>query len=100
PKGAKVDQSEPQLLALTYLIPRPMMNRTADTLMATIVALNWALSLMPMTRIAVITSAITNAGRLNPNSKPKTCGAPSRSWACWISSGERAERRILELVAA
>ena len=37
-----------------------------------------ALSLMPTARIAVITSAITNAGRLKPISIPKT-GAFTRS---------------------
>ena len=58
----------------------------------TMVALNCALSLMPITRIAVIASAIKKAGRLKPNSKPKICGALSRSCACRLSSGEWAER--------
>ena len=43
---------------------------------------------MPITRIAVITNAIRNAGRLNPNSIPKIFGAPTKSWARWTNSGE------------
>ncbi len=39
--------------------------------MVTMVALKRALSLMPTTRIAVITSAIMKAGTLTPISYPK-----------------------------
>ena len=42
-----------------------MTKRTTATLMVTIVALKRALSLMPITRIAVITSAIKKAGTLS-----------------------------------
>jgi hypothetical protein len=52
-------------------------------------ALNFADSLIPITRIVVITSAIRNAGRLNPISRPKMCGAFSSACACASSSGRR-----------
>ena len=42
----------PQLEVLTYLMPRMITNNTTETLIATMVALKRALSLMPTTRIA------------------------------------------------
>ena len=39
-------------------MPKQMTNSTTATLMTTMVALNVALSLMPITRIAVMTSAM------------------------------------------
>ena len=65
--------------------------------MTTMVALKRALSLMPITRIAVITRAIRKAGRLKPISTPKIFGALTRSCARCTSSGERAERMALTL---
>ena len=62
-------------------MPRRITNSTTATLMITIVELKVALSLMPTTRMAVITSAMQNAGRLNPISTPNRCGALTRSCA-------------------
>ena len=56
-----------------------MTKSTTATLMVTMVALKRALSLMPITRIAVITSAMMKAGRLTPISYPKRCGASEQS---------------------
>ena len=56
-------------------------NNTTATLTVTMVALKRALSLIPITRIAVITRAIRNAGRLKPNSNPKMVGAFTSSLA-------------------
>ena len=56
--------------------------------MTTMVALKLALSLMPMQRMKVISSAITNAGRLKPISKPNIFGAFIKSCARATSSGE------------
>ena len=75
PYGAKLCQSLPQFEKFTYLMPRMMTNSTTDNLIATIVALKRALSLMPTTRIQVMIRAITNAGRLKPISTPKMLGA-------------------------
>ena len=50
--------------------------------------LNLALSLIPMTRIVVITSAMMKAGRFNPISTPNQRGAPSRSCARCNNSGD------------
>src|SRR6266436_5231882 len=69
-------------------MPRPITNRTTATLIVTIAALNLALSLMPMTRIAVMTSAIKKAGRLKPISTPKIVGALRSPWA-WLQSAIR-----------
>ena len=79
PKGAKVDQLDPQLAGLDVHAPSPITNSTTATLMVTMVALKRALSWMPPDRMAVITRAISSAGRLKPNSNPKMRGAPSRS---------------------
>ena len=84
--GAKDVQSAPQLLVVTYRKPRPMTNSTTATLMTTMVALKRALSLMPMTRMAVMTSAMMKAGRLKPISTPKIVGAFSSSCARCTSS--------------
>src|ERR1039458_8686743 len=88
PLGAKELQSCPQFAVLTYLNPIQMTNNTTHTLTTTMVALKRALSLIPTTRIAVITRAIRNAGRLNPTSTPKTVGAFSNSLACCTSTAD------------
>src|SRR5208337_3427294 len=64
PMGAKACQSCPQFDGLTYRMPRMMTNNTTETLMATMVALKRALSLMPITRTVVMMQAIINAGTL------------------------------------
>ena len=56
------------------MAPSAITNSTTDTLTTTMVALNRALSWMPMTRMAVITSAIRKAGRLKPISDPNSVG--------------------------
>src|SRR5580765_1536279 len=97
PYGAKLCQSEPQFDACTYRLPSARTNSTTETLMTTMVELNRALSLMPIARIAVITSAITNAGRLNPISIPKIRGALTKSWGRCTSSGDCAPINALTL---
>ena len=87
----------PQLLKLIYRTPKPITNKTTETLITTMVELKLALSLMPIVRIAVITSAITKAGKLNPISTPKTLGAFTRSWARCTNSGECAVTKALTL---
>ena len=72
-------------------MPKPITNNTTDTLIATITALNRALSRMPIARIAVMISAMQNAGRLKPISTPKTLGAPSIACARCASSGDPAD---------
>src|SRR2546423_14044678 len=79
-------------------MPRPITKRTTATLMVTMVALNRALSLMPMTRIAVIIRAITNAGRLNPISWPKMAGAVNTVGARRVRSGARAASKLAAIL--
>src|ERR1022692_3784590 len=88
PLGAKELQSCPQFAVLTYLNPIQMTNNTTETLITTMVVLKRALSLIPTTRIAVMTRAIRNAGRLKPISTPKIVGAFSNSLACCTSTGD------------
>ena len=88
PKGANDAQSCPQLSVFTYRMPTVMTNSTTATLMITIVALNRALSRIPLTRMAVISSAMTNAGRLKPNSNPMILGASRSSLARCTSCGD------------
>ncbi len=78
----------PQFAVEMYREPNPITNSTTETLITTIVALKLALSLIPMQRMNVITSAITNAGRLNPISAPKILGAAIRSCARCTNSGD------------
>ena len=79
PYGAKLCQSVPQLAVEMYREPSAITNSTTETLITTIVALKLALSLIPMHKISVITSAMMNAGRLNPISAPKSFGAAIKS---------------------
>jgi len=65
--GAKLCQSVPQLEACTYLLPRASTKSTTETLITTMVELKRALSLIPMARIAVMTSAIMKAGKFEAN---------------------------------
>src|ERR1022692_500737 len=65
-----------------------MTNNTTHTLTTTMVALKRALSLIPTTRMAVITRAIRNAGRLNPTSTPKMVGAFNNSLARSASTAD------------
>src|ERR1700681_4738516 len=88
PIGAKLCQSLPQFATDTYREPNPMTNSTTETLITTIVELNRALSLMPTTRIAVMTSAMTKAGKLKPISVPKIRGAFISSCARCNKSGD------------
>src|SRR5438552_15756945 len=52
-----------QLRGSTYIVPTAMTTSTTATLMATIAALNEALSRIPFTRIAVTIAVITLAGK-------------------------------------
>ena len=62
------------------------------------VELKRALSLIPMVRIAVITRAMTNAGKLKPISTPKMWGAFTRSCARCTSSGECGRKNLHGLI--
>ena len=75
-----------------------MTNNTTDTLTTTMVALKRALSLIPTTRMAVMSRAITNAGRLNPISTPKIVGAFSNSRARCASAADCAPMISLTFV--
>ena len=59
PKGAKGCQ----LVVLMKKAPTPMTNRTAATLMATMMPLKVALSWMPFTRMRVMMATMMRAGR-------------------------------------